>query len=143
MGRSANTRQARSQATARLVTAAESWAGPAEIRALLAEGANVDGIDGQANWPLVVAAYSGYAGAVWQLLFWGADVTKARTDYGWKPLYLAAKRGPSQAEVVRLLLDGEPDVNKATTDTGSTPLYKAAKAGHAEMVRRRWMCGSE
>jgi ankyrin repeat protein len=110
----------------------------------------VDGIDGQANWPLVVAAYSGHAEAVRQLLFWGADVNKARTDYGWPPLYLAAKRGPSQAarEVVRLLLDGEPDVNKATTDTGSTPLYKAAAQSWAcgdgaAAAGCQWMGGSE
>ena len=55
-------RQARSQATARLVTAVESRAGPAQIRALLAEGAYVDGIDGQATWPLCVAGR-----CVWQL----------------------------------------------------------------------------
>ena len=75
-----NTTQARSQATARLVTAVESRAGPAEIRALLAEGAYVDGIDGQANRPLYVAAHSGHAEVVRLLLDGGADVNKATSE---------------------------------------------------------------
>jgi len=81
-GTRANTRQARSSATARLMRAVESRAGPAEIRALLAEGAYVDGIDGQATWPLYVAAECGHAEAVRQVLDGGANANKARTDNG-------------------------------------------------------------
>jgi ankyrin repeat protein len=114
--------------------AVESRAGPAEIRALLAEGAYVDAIDGQANWPLYMAANLGHAEAVRQLLDGRADVNKATTDTGCTPLYVAAHCG--HAEVVRQLLDGRADVNKASTDDGSTPLLMAADRGHAEVMRQ-------
>jgi ankyrin repeat protein len=87
--------------------AVELRAGPAEIRALLAEGAYVDGIDGQANWPLYAAALSGNAEVVRLLLDGGADVNKARTDNGCTPLFMAASLG--HAEAVRQLLDGGVD----------------------------------
>ena len=85
------------------MTTVESRAAPAKIRALLAEGAYVDGIDGQANWPLKVAALSGHAAVVRQLLDGGTDVNKASTKNGNTPLFVAAHQGNLMA--LQCLLD--------------------------------------
>ncbi len=122
------------------MAAVESRAGPAEIRALLAEGAYVDGIDGRAKWPLYAAAGCGHAKAVRQLLDGGADVNPmtpsqaTATEDGSTPLCMAAQQ--RACGVVRQLLDGGADVNKATTDSGWTPLHTAAVMGHAEVARQ-------
>ena len=98
---SAGTRakQARFPATARLVTAVESWAGPAEIRALLAEGAYVDEIAGQV--PLVWQLSRGHAAVVRLLLDGGAAVNQAMADIGGKPLFVAADGHCSRAGLPR------------------------------------------
>ena len=132
-GRRGHTRQSRSRATERLMTAIAERVGPGTIRGLLEQGAYVDQIDQQGMWPLLVAVHNGDADVVRALLDGGADANKARTDGGSTPLLMAAQEG--HAEVVRMLLDGGADANKATTDNGTTPLLWAAQKGHAEVVR--------
>ena len=55
-GRRGNTRQTRSRATERLMTAIDELAGPGTIRGLLERGAYVDQIDKRGYWPLLMAA---------------------------------------------------------------------------------------
>jgi hypothetical protein len=81
------------------VTAVESRAGPAEIRALLAEGAYVDEIAGQV--PLVWQLSRGHAAVVRLLLDGGAAVNQAMADIGGKPLFVAADGHCSRAGLPR------------------------------------------
>ncbi len=53
-GRRGHTRQVRSRATERLMTAIDERAGPATIRALLKQGAYVDQIDEQGSLAAVI-----------------------------------------------------------------------------------------
>ncbi len=82
---------------------------------------------------LVVAAISGHAGIVRELLSRpGIDVNQAG-QHELTPLYLATSNG--HVEVVRLLLDARGvNANLAAPD-GSTPLGVAAFYGHEEIVR--------
>jgi hypothetical protein len=62
-------------------------------------------------------------------------------DDGWKPLFMAAKKG-HVAEVRALILAGV-DVNKASDVNGMTPLFIAANYGHETVVRTLIKVGAD
>jgi uncharacterized protein len=103
----------------------------ATVRALLQQGAAVDGALGDGMTALHWAAERGDAALADLLLAAGAS-TRVETRLGrYTPLHLAAQGG--HARVVRLLIDATADV-RAVTTTGASPLHFASAAGDAEAV---------
>jgi len=103
----------------------------ATVRALLKQGADVNGSQGDGTTALHWAAMKGDAEMVQMLVTAGANL-RATTRLGaYAPLYLAAKGGHSAA--VASLLAAGADVN-GTSATGATPLMIAAAAGDTRTV---------
>lgn len=107
---------------------------------LLARGAPVDSADAAGETPLhlalgingpKVAALAEPSAAVRLLLRAKADL-RARDEYDWTPLHVAADRGRGEA-VARLLRLGAA-VNAADGE-GATPLHRAASHDDVEIVR--------
>lgn len=103
----------------------------AEIKRLLAAGADVNAADKDGGTALDAAAYYGHADCVKILLAAGADVHAVNID-GWTALMAAANRG--KTEVVKLLLAAGADVN-AAANAGQTVLMVAVINGHVEVVK--------
>ncbi|KAG2484919.1 hypothetical protein HYH03_016305 [Edaphochlamys debaryana] len=104
----------------------------AELRRLLAAGADVDARDQAGATPLYSAAAHGHTLALRTLLAAGAKKDAADALTGATPIHAAAKGGHTEA-IQALLAAG---VNKeAATDTGATPLHAAAQGGHTEAIR--------
>ena len=74
----------------------------AEVKRLLASGANVNAKNNDGETPLHWASGEGHAGMVKRLLASGANVN-AKNKYGQTPLHVASYNG--QAEVVKILKD--------------------------------------
>jgi len=102
----------------------------AQIRLLLARGADVDSRDAARRTPLHVAALAGNAEAIQELLRHGAAVNALATR-GRTPLYLAAAAGRSA--VVELLLQFGADPQIRAND-GVRPLDAAKSAGQYQIV---------
>ncbi|MBM4183783.1 MAG: hypothetical protein FJ207_06090 [Gemmatimonadetes bacterium] len=105
----------------------------AAVRSVLAQGADVNGAEGDGLTALHVAAERGHAPIVGLLIERGAAV-EAKTRIGsYTPLHLAAMG--AHADVAAHLLDAGADADAVTTNTGVTPLHLAAAAiGGAETV---------
>lgn len=98
----------------------------AQVRALLADGADVNAAQGDGMTALHWAALDGREEMVRVLLYAGAS-TGAITRLGsYTPLHLASRNG--HAGVARELLDGGADPAPVSA-TGVTPLHFAAAAG--------------
>jgi ankyrin repeat protein len=105
---------------------------PAAVRALLQQGADVNGAQGDGMTALHWAAEHGDHELAALLLKTGASPA-AETRIGrHTPLHVAAKAGRDR--VVRLLLDAGAAVGALTT-TGAAPLHFAAASGSAGAVR--------
>ena len=102
----------------------------AQIRALLAGGAEVDGRDAARRTPLHLAALVGNTGALQELLRHGAAVN-ARASRGRTPLYLAATAG--RTAIVELLLRSGADP-QIRADNGMRPVDAAKSAGQEQIV---------
>ena len=107
-----------------------------ELRALLAEGVDVNAADGNGWTALHLAAREGHVRAVHMLIEAGADV-HATTDRGETPLHLAV-HGRGQSEAARLvtverLVEAGADVNAADSD-GRTVLHFAARNAWPDVV---------
>jgi ankyrin repeat protein len=114
----------------RLVTAAREHNLPA-VRALLAEGVDVNAARADGATALLWAAHWDDLDAVDLLLRAGANVNAAE-DQGTTPLALACENA-SPAMVTKLLASGaNPD---APQSNGVTPLMTAARTGNLEIVR--------
>ena len=101
------------------------------VRSLLAEGVDVNAVQGDGNTALHWAAYRRNAELVRLLTDAGAD-TAAKTRIGdMTPLFMAAKVG--DAEIMGLLLQAGADANIANTN-GTTPLMLAAGSGKTAAV---------
>lgn len=118
-----------SAAGAALADAAERAAWP-QVRALLAEGADVNGAQVDGMTALHWAAYHDDRPATELLVQAGADV--ARTNrYGVTPLSLACTNG--NAAIVGVLLEAGADANTSLPG-GETALMTASRAGALEAV---------
>jgi ankyrin repeat protein len=96
------------------------------VRALLKQGADVNGAEGDGTTALHWAARAGDAELLQMLVYAGANVKAATRLGAYTPLMMAARAGHSAA--VQALLAGGSDV-KATSTTGTTPLMFAAESG--------------
>lgn len=103
-----------------------------KIRALLAEGVNLEETDEEGITPLLLAIKQGRRDVVELLLNHGADIHHAGND-GVTPLFLAIRE--RRSDLVALLLDKGADVNERGAISGVTPLHVGAYAGDPEILR--------
>ena len=96
------------------------------VRALLADGADVDVPRGDGMTGLHWAALNGNAEIAGLLIGAGADLDAATRLGAHTPLHVAGKEG--HGEIVAILAEAGADV-AAVTETGATPLHFAAAAG--------------
>ena len=101
------------------------------VRALLAQGVDVNAPQGDGATALHWAAHRNDLETVGVLLGAGADANAAN-DLGATPLWLASLSG--SGAMVERLLEAGADPN-ATLSSGETPLMSAARAGSADAVR--------
>ena len=103
------------------------------IRSLLADGADVNAVEGDGSTALHWAAYLDDVSITASLIEAGADI-EAQNSYGVTSLGLAAKNG--SAAVVRLLLEAglNPNDPGHNVNSGETPLMLASRAGQTEAV---------
>jgi ankyrin repeat protein len=104
----------------------------AAVRALLQQGAEVNGALGDGMTALHWAAEHGDEELAAVLIKAGADPRAGTRIGAHTPLHVAAKRGDSI--IVRMLVDAGADVH-VTTTTGAAPLHYAAASGDADAVR--------
>lgn len=104
---------------------------PAAVRALLADGVDVNTTEPDGATALHWAAYRDNLALADVLVRAGADVT-AQNRHGVRPLTLASVNGNDS--LVELLLEAGADAN-TTTAEGETTLMTAARTGRADAVR--------
>lgn len=100
----------------------------AEVRALLASGADVNGTDGITA--LAWAARAGYVETMRVLLEHGADLERPSGTNGWTPLVHAIHKGQNPAALALLEAGAQ-----AQGPSGTRALLMAAGYGNPEMVR--------
>lgn len=103
----------------------------AAIRALLAEGIDLNLTDSEEWTALGVAALEGQTEVVASLIGGGADVD-AKIQENWTPLFFAASKG--HISIVEALLDKGADVN-GEGSAGTTPLICATREGQTHVVQ--------
>ena len=103
----------------------------AAVRALLAEGADVDAPRGDGMTGLHWAALNGNAEIARMLVGAGADLEAATRIGAHTALHVAGREG--SGEVVAILAEAGANVG-AVTETGATPLHFAAASGDARAV---------
>ena len=111
----------------------------AEMRELLAAGADANNQDEEGWTPLMIAAQGGQLEVMRALLAAGADAAAALPQ-GHTALFLAAQGG--HLELMHLLLDAGADVNIAVSVLG-TPLMAATRKRHTDAVRLLLDAGAE
>ena len=104
----------------------------AEVRALLAGGADVNAAQGDGMTALHWAAELGSAELAEMLLYAGAVIEPVTRIGGYTPLHIAARTGSDA--VALMLLDAGADAAAPAPGTGTTPLHLAATAGSAPLV---------
>ena len=104
----------------------------AAVRALLADGADVNAAQGDGMTALHWAAEHGDARLAEMLLYAGAVVEPVTRIGGYTPLHIAARTGSDA--VALMLLGAGADAAAAAPGTGTTPLHLAATAGSAPLV---------
>ena len=105
----------------------------AAVRALLKQGADVNGAQGDGMTALHWAASNGDAALTQMLLSAGANIRATTRLGGITPLLMASQAG--HAQVVATLLAAGADANSATA-TGASALMLAARSGNSETVTR-------
>jgi ankyrin repeat protein len=103
------------------------------VRALLKQGADVGGAQGDGMTALHWAAERGDVALADMLLYAGANVAAVTRIGQYTPLHLASRTG-SVPVVLALLKAGANPATK-TTNTGVTALHLAAASGNAEVVK--------
>eukprot|EP00606_Chrysophyceae_sp_TOSAG23-5_P000473 GSChrysophyteH2.ASY1.ANO1.1523.1 assembled CDS len=106
---------------------------------LIKRGSIVDGKDGIAATPLMLAAQAGHTDLTRMLLECGANI-KLKDKNGWTalhhatPLHLAAEKG--KLETVKVLVEAGADMGAVGFNVnGNTPLHLAAQFGHTEVCK--------
>jgi len=102
------------------------------LRALLKQGADVSGAQGDGMSALHYAAERGDVEMTEMLVYAGANVGATTRIGQYTPLHLASQSG--SAAVVQALVKSGASVSARTTTTGVTPLHLAAATGNAEVV---------
>ncbi len=102
------------------------------VRALLKQGSDVNGAQGDGITALHWAARKGDAELASVLIRGGANVQAATRLAAYTPLHMAAEAG--SAAVVAALVKAAADVNAATT-TGTTALMLAAASGDTDSIK--------
>jgi ankyrin repeat protein len=103
------------------------------LRALLKQGADVSGAQGDGMSALHYAAERGDVEMTEMLVYAGANVGATTRIGQYTPLHLASQAG--SATVVQALLKAGANVAARTTTTGVTPLHLAAATGNADVVK--------
>ena len=105
----------------------------AQVRLLVANGAELNAAHGDGMTGLHWAAENGNPEIASILLESGADVEAVTRLGAYRPLHLAARRG--DASVIQLLLDASADPEAESATGGVTPLHFAAASGRAASVQ--------
>ncbi len=103
------------------------------LRALLKQGADVSGAQGDGMSALHYAAERGDAEMTEMLVYAGANVAATTRIGQYTPLHLASQAG--SAAVVQALVKAGANVAARATNTGVTPLHLAAATGNADVVK--------
>jgi len=103
----------------------------ARVKAVIAEGANINAKDAQGATALHWAAKEGNKDIVGLLLGMGASPTTPTEACNWTPLHLAAMAGKN--DVVQLLMDKGVPLDRQGFK-GRLPFHLAVLGGHAETV---------
>jgi uncharacterized protein len=103
------------------------------LRALLKQGADVSGAQGDGMSALHYAAERGDLEMTEMLVYAGANVGATTRIGQYTPLHLASQSG--SAAVVQALVKSGASVSARTTTTGVTPLHLAAATGSADVVK--------
>ena len=103
------------------------------LRALLKQGADVSGAQGDGMSALHYAAERGDVEMIEMLVYAGANVGATTRIGQYTPLHLASQSG--SAAVVQALVKSGANVSARTTTTGVTPLHLAAATGNADVVK--------
>ena len=103
------------------------------LRALLKQGADVSGAQGDGMSALHYAAERGDVEMTEMLVYAGANVGATTRIGQYTPLHLASQSG--SAAVVEALVKSGANVSARTTTTGVTPLHLAAATGNADVVK--------
>ena len=104
----------------------------ARVKSLLAEGADVNGAQGDGMTGLHWAAKRGDVEIAKLLISSGAEA-QAETRIGaYTPLHIASEG--AKLAVVKMLLESGADANARTTSNGASPLHLAAAAANGEAV---------
>ena len=103
------------------------------VRALLKQGADVGGAQGDGMTALHWAAERGDVALADMLLYAGANVAAVTRIGQYTPLHLASRTG--SVPVVQALLKAGASPATKTTNTGVTALHLAAASGNADVVK--------
>jgi ankyrin repeat protein len=103
------------------------------LRALLKQGADVSGAQGDGMSALHYAAERGDVEMTEMLVYAGANVGATTRIGQYTPLHLASQSG--SGAVVQALVKSGANVSARTTTTGVTPLHLAAATGNADVVK--------
>ncbi len=119
-------------------------ADPAQVRKLLAEGADANARNADGATALMLAAHAGHLDIVRALIDAGADV-HATDELGWAPLMKAvynAEQDRGFADVVQVLIEAGADVEARIT-YGIRPLMLAAGYGETAVVETLLRAGAD
>ena len=95
----------------------------AKVKALIAQGVDVDALEPSGDAPLVMAAYLGHSDIVKALLEAGADVRAV--DPGMRATALHAAAYAGRTEAARLLIQHGIDIDRQGPVNGYTALHDA------------------
>jgi ankyrin repeat protein len=103
----------------------------AQVKKLLADGADINTVDPKGRTALLEAAWGGHTEIVKLLIERGADVNCADSS-GFTPLMRAVE--DEHAAIVNVLIKNGADVNTRGNVRGSTPLMLAAENGSVKLI---------